>query len=199
MAFIRTFGQLKPSKDVAGVAVKITAQGEAKVTDVQLNPGSSLFSWSPMVGDLALVPAPAWRYINGMVQSDYDTWVMADEDQASPYLGVFYPVAAQNVDWGLLHLGEINSREEFNGYEYSTSTGAGVTPHHTARADQRLGLETDGIMSAIVAIRGIHADPGSNVRSDLGTVTGAHAEGWSAVWAWHETWEDVLTDHEEWA
>lgn len=199
MAFLRTFGQLTPSKPVLGVAVKITAQDEAKVTDIQLNPGSSLFSWSPMVGDLGLVPAPAWRYINGMVQSDYDTWVMADEDSASPYLGVFYPVGPQTVEWGLLHLGEISSREEFNGYEYSTTAGAGVTPHHTARADQRLGLETTGIMSAVVAIRGIHVDPGSNARTDLGTVTGAHPEGWSAVWAWHETWTDVLNEHEEWS
>lgn len=199
MAFLRTFGQLRPSKDVLGVAVKITAQGDAKVTDVQLNPGSSLFSWSPMVGDLALRPAPAWRYINGMVSSDYDTWVMADEDQASPYLGVLVPVGAQTVQWGLLYLGEISSKEEFNGYEYSLTAGAGVTPHHTARADQRLGLSTDGILAAVTAIRGIHTDPGSNARTDLGTVTGAHPDSWSSVWAWHEDWTDVLGEHEEWS
>ncbi|QNL31033.1 hypothetical protein SEA_KAUALA_21 [Microbacterium phage Kauala] len=199
MSFLRTFGQLRPSKPVLGVAVKITAQSEAKVTDIQLNAGSSLFSWSPQVGDLGLRPAPAWRYINGMVQSDYETWVMADEDVASPYQGVFYPVGAQTAEWGLLYLGEISSREEFNGYEYSTTAGAGVAPHLTARADQRLGLTTDGIMSAIVAIRGIHSDPGSSARTDLGTVTGAHPEGWSAVWAWHETWNDVINEHEEWA
>ncbi|UVG34588.1 hypothetical protein SEA_CHEETO1_22 [Microbacterium phage Cheeto1] len=199
MAFLRTFGQLKPSKDVAGVAVKIISQSDAKVTDVQLNPGSSLFSWSPQVGDLALRSAPAWRYINGIIQSDYETWVMADEDLASPYLGRFDPTGEQEVQWGLLYLGKISSLEEFNGYEYSLSTGAGMTPHHTARADQRVGIETTGRMSAIIAIKGIHTDPGSNARSDLGTVTGAHPDGWSAVWAWHETWDDVLDEHEEWS
>lgn len=198
MAFIRTFGQLTPKKDVQGVAVKITAEDEAKVTDVQLNPGSSLFSWSPMVGDLALVAAPAWRYVNGMVQADYATWVMSDEDVASPYRGELYPVGVQTVEWGLLYLGEISGHQVFDGHQYTTTVGAGVTPHLTARQDQRLDLVTDGIMSAIVALKGIHTDPGSNARSDTGTVTEAHAEGWSAVWAWHEDWEDVISDHGGW-
>uniref|UniRef100_A0AAU6R613 Minor tail protein n=1 Tax=Micrococcus phage Olihed TaxID=3092209 RepID=A0AAU6R613_9CAUD len=198
MAFIRTFGQLKPSKPVAGVSVRVVTDGEAKVTDIQLNPGSSLFSWSPQVGDLGLRSAPAWRFINGMVQSDYETWVMADEDLASPYQGVLYPVGTQEVRWGMLYWGEISSRQEFNGYDYRITTGAGTTPHLTARADQRLDLVTGGIMSAIVAVRGIHSDPGDPTRSDLGTVTVAHPDGWSAVWAWHETWDDVLTEHGGW-
>lgn len=198
MAFIRTFGQLKPSKDVAGVSVRVTTDGDAKITDIQLNPGSSLFSWSPMVGDLGLRASPTWRYINGMVSSDYDTWVMTDEDLASPYQGIVYPVGTQTVRWGMLYLGEISSRQEFNGYDYQVSTGAGVTPHLTARSDQRLDLATDGIMSAVVAVRGIHSDPGNPERVDLGTVTEAHAEGWSAVWAWHESWSDVLAEHGGW-
>ena len=69
MAFIRTFGQLKPSKDVAGVSVRVVTDGVAKVTDIQLNPGSLLFSWSPMVSDLGLRASPTWRYINGMISS----------------------------------------------------------------------------------------------------------------------------------
>lgn len=198
MAFIRTFGLLTPKKDVQGVAVKITAEDEAKVTDIQLNPGSSLFSWSPMVGDLALVAAPTWRYVNGMVQADYATWVMSDEDVASPYRGDLYPVGPQTVDWGLLHMGEISTHQVFDGHDYVTTAGAGVTPHLTARQDQRLDLVTDGIMSAIVALKGIHSDPGNNARSDTGTVTESHAEGWSAVWAWHEDWSDVLNDHGGW-
>lgn len=198
MAFLRTFGHLSPSKDVLGVAVRITAKSDAKVTDIQLNPGSSLFSWSHQVGDLGLKAERTWRYINGMIQSDYDTWVMSDEDEASPYRGTLYPVGSQNVEWGLLHMGEISSREVFDGYQYTTSTGSGVTPHLTARADQRLDLTTDGIMSAIVAVRGIHTDPGDPSRNDLGTVTEAHAEGWSAVWAWHDTWDDVTTEHGSW-
>jgi len=198
MAFVRTFGQLKPSKPLLGVAVKVTAQAGANVTDIQLNPGSSLFSWSPQVGDLALKPAPVWRYINGMIQSDYDTWVMADEDQASPYLGVISPLGVQTVQWGLMYLGEISTRQDFSGYEYKLSSGAGITPHHTARADQRLDLTTDGLMSAVVAIRGIHAAPPSNIRTDLGTVTASHAGGWAAVWAWHKTWTDVLAEHGGW-
>lgn len=198
MAFIRTFGQLKPSKDVLGVAVKVTAQAEAKVTDIQLNPGSSLFSWSPMVGDLGLKTAATWRFINGMIQSDYDTWVTSDEDQASPYRGEFYPVGPQEVNWGLLHFGEVSSTTSFDGYEYSISTGAGVTPHLTARADQRLDLVTTGLMSAIVGVKGIHSDPGSPVRTDLDTVTAAHPQGWNRVWAFHETWDDVLAHHGAW-
>jgi len=198
MAFVRTFGQLKPSKPLSGVAIKVTAKADANVTDIQLNPGSSLFSWYPQVGDLALKPTPAWRYINGIIQSDYDTWIMADEDQASPYLGVISPLGTQTVQWGLLHLGEISTRQEFSGYEYTLTSGAGVTPHHTARADQRLDLTTDGLMAAVVAIRGIHVAPGSNIRTDLGDVTASHSKGWAAVWAWHKTWTDVLTEHGGW-
>ncbi|QBZ73212.1 hypothetical protein SEA_THERESITA_21 [Microbacterium phage Theresita] len=198
MAFVRTFGQLKPSKPVHGVSVRVVTDGVARVTDVQLNPGSSLFSWSPMVGDLGLRASPAWRYINGMVQSDYDTWVMSDEDLASPYRGVVYPVGTQRVRWGMLDMGDINSRQEFDGYDYTTTSGAGFTPHLTARSDQRLDLQTDGIMSAIVAVRGIHSDPGDPSRPDLGTVTEAHPDGWSAVWAWHESWSDVLSEHGGW-
>lgn len=199
MAFVRTFGQLKPSKDVVGVAVRITSQEQAKVTDIQLIPGSSLFSWSPQVGDLGLRASPRWRYINGMIQSDYDTWVMSDEDQASPYRGILYPRGAQDVRWGLLHMGQVSSRQEFNGYAYTTSQGAGVTPHLTARADQRLDLVTTGIMGAVIAIKGIHSDAGDAPgRTDLGTVTESHAEGWSAVWAWHDSWENVLAEHGGW-
>lgn len=198
MAFVRTFGQLKPSKDILGVSVKVTAKADAKVTDIQMNPGSSLFSWSPQVGDLGLKPAPVWRYINGMIQSDYDTWVMADEDQASPYLGVISPLGTQAVQWGMMFLGDIGTRQEFSGYEYELSVGAGVTPHHTARADQRLDLTTSGLLSAVVAIRGIHAAPADNIRSDLGSVTASHSGGWAAVWAWHKTWNDVLTEHGGW-
>ncbi|QXO14492.1 hypothetical protein SEA_JENOS_23 [Microbacterium phage Jenos] len=198
MSFLRTFGQLKPSKDVVGVAVKIIAHSDAKVTDIQLNPGTSLFSWSPMVGDLGLKTAPTWRFINGMIQSDYDTWVTSDEDLASPYRGEFYPVAPQEVNWGLLHFGEVSSRQEFNGYEYSVSTGGGTTPHLTARADQRLDLTTTGLMSAIVGVKGIHAAPGSPVRTDLGSVTSAHPQGWNRVWAFHQSWDDVLDEHGAW-
>jgi hypothetical protein len=198
VSFLRTFGQLKPSKSVAGVKVKITTASDAKVTDIQLNPGSSLFSWSPMVGDLGLVTDETWRFINGMIQADYDTWVAADEDEASPYRGQVYPVGTQTVQWGLLYWGDISSPQEMNGYEYSTSTGAGVTPHHTARADQRLDLTTTGLMSAIVGVKGIHADPGSPVRTDLGSVTAAHPQGWNRVWAFHLTWADVLADHGSW-
>ncbi len=198
MAFVRTFGVLTPSKPVLGVAVRVTAKDQAKVTDVQLTPGSSLFSWAPQVNDLGLVPAPRWRHINGMVQVDYDTWVTTDEDSASPYLGVLYPTRQQLVQWGLMYFGEVSTRQEFDGYRYSLTAGAGVTPHLTARADQRVGLSTTGIMSAVVAVRGIHADPGSNERSDLGSVTEAHPDGWSAVWAWHDSWDDVLAEHGEW-
>ena len=198
MAFIRTFGLLTPTKDVLGVAVKISAQSDAKVTDIQLNPGSSLFSWSPMVGDLALVTAPTWRYINGMISADYDTWVMSDEDLASPYRGEVYPVGLQNVQWGLLYWGDITSYQKFDGHDYTTSVGAGVTPHLTSRSDQRLDLVTTGIMSAIVATKGIHTDPGNPVRTDIGTVTAAHPDGWSAVWAWHESWADVVNEHGGW-
>ncbi|QDK03680.1 hypothetical protein SEA_MCUBED_20 [Microbacterium phage MCubed] len=198
MAFIRTFGTLRPSKPTVGVAVKITSQDEARVTDIQLNPGSSLFSWSPMVGDLGLVQAPRWRYINGMISNDYATWVMSDEDLASPYHGEVFPVGVQTVRWGQLYLGEISSRQTFDGPGYAVSVGAGVTPHLTPRADQRLDLETSGIMSAIVGVKGIHEDPGSSARTDAGSVTAAHAEGWSAVWGWHESWNAVLTEHGEW-
>lgn len=198
MAFVRTFGVLKPTKDVQGVAIKISALSESKVTDIQLNAGSSLFQWSAMVGDLGLKATQSWRFINGMIQADYDTWVIADEDIASPYRGIIYPVGVQNVEWGLMYIGEVSSSEDFNGYEYTLSQGAGVTPHHTARADQRLDLTTNGIMSAITAIKGIHVDPGSPERSDLGTVTEAHADSWSAVWAWHEDWASVLEEHGGW-
>lgn len=198
MAFIRAFGQLTPHKEVLGIKVRVTAQDEARVTDIQMNPGSSLFQWSPMVGDLGLITAQTWRYINGMIQADYDTWVMADEDLASPYRGVVYPVGPQIVQWGLMYLGEISSIQQFNGYEYTLSTGSGITPHLTARADQRIDLTTDGIMSAIAGVRGVHVDPGDPSRVDLGTVTGSHAEGWSAVWAWHDDWADVVAEHGGW-
>ena len=198
MSFLRTFGQLKPSKPVLGVAVKVIAHSDAKVTDIQLNPGSSLFSWSPMVGDLGLVTAPRWRFINGMIQSDYDTFVTSDEDQASPYRGVFYPVGPQEVNWGQLHFGEVSSKTSFDGYEYSITTGAGITPHLTARADQRLDLVTTGLMSAIVGVKGISVAPGNPARTDLGSVTAAHPQGWNRVWAFHDSWSDVLAEHGAW-
>lgn len=199
VAFIRTFGNLQPSKDVVGVNVRVRAEGPAKITDVQLVPGSSLFQWSPMVGDLQLRASRNWRFINGMVQRDYDTWVMADEDLASPYRGMIWPRGLQQVEWGLMPFGQISSRVDFNGYDYTLSTGAGVTPHLTARADQRLDLRTSGILSATVAIRGIHEDPGAPpAREDLGTVTESHSEGWPAVWGWHEDWAAVLADHGGW-
>jgi len=198
MAFVRTFGHIKPSRQVLGVAIKVSTQAEANVTDVQLLPGTSLFSWSPQVGDLELRTTPVWRYINGVIQSDYDTWIMSDEDQASPYLGVISPIGVQTVKWGMLYFGEISAGQEFNGYTYDISVGAGITPHHTARADQRLDLTTDGIMSATVAIKGIHTDPGTNVRMDLGTVTQSHPKGWAATIGWHDTWSDVLTEHGGW-
>lgn len=199
MAFIRTFGHLTPSKEVVGVVVKVTAEGPANITDLQMMPGSSLFQWSPMVGDLGLRAAQQWRYINGMVQADYDTWVIADEDQASPYLAHLHPHGPQEVTWGLLQFGEISTTQAFNGFDYTVTKGAGMTPHLTARSDQRLDLVTDSIMSAVVAIKGIHSDPGTPpARVDLGTVTEAHPEGWSSVWGWHQDWDEVLAEHGGW-
>lgn len=201
MAFVRTFGTVhpRPDKEVLGVAVKVTTEGVAKVTDIQMLPGDSVFSWSPQVGDLALVPAPKWRYINGMIQPDYDTWVMADEDIASPYRGIIAPIGAQTVQWGMLYFGDISTQQQFNGHTYDTSAGAGITPHHTARADQRLDLTTDGLMAVTVAINGIHVDPGAGTRVDTGLVVAAHDEGWAAVLGWHDNWSEVLTNHGGWA
>ena len=199
MSFIRIFGHLTTTKDVVGVAVRISAEASAAVTDIQLVPGSSLFSWSPQVGDLHLKSDLRWRYINGMVMSEYDTWVMSDEDIASPYNGVFYPHGAQELRWGMLEFGEVSTKQEFDGTKYTISSGAGVTPHLTARADQRIDIKTDGIMSAIVGIKGIHSDPGSPDRTDLGTVIASHYQGWPAVLGWHEDWDDVLAEHGAWS
>ncbi|AVJ51011.1 hypothetical protein FDJ44_gp20 [Microbacterium phage Pikmin] len=198
MAFVRTFGTLTPSKPVDGVAVAIKTEGEAKVTDVQLVAGSSLFSWSPQVSDLHLKETKTWRFMNGIIQSDYATWVIADEDQASPYWGIIDPVMPQNVRWGMVDMGQISSREELNGLEYTTTAGAGVTPHHTARSDQRLDISTDGHMSVVIGIKGIFENPGDSPRTDLGTVTEAHPDGWAGVWGWHPNWTDVLTNHGGW-
>jgi hypothetical protein len=151
-----------------------------------------------MVGDLGLVTAPTWRFINGMIQSDFDTYVTSDEDLASPYRGEFYPVGPQTVNWGQLHFGEVSSKTSFDGYEYSISTGAGTTPHLTARSDQRLDLVTTGLMSAIVGVKGISVAPGDPTRTDLGSVTAAHPQGWNRVWAFHDSWSDVLAEHGAW-
>lgn len=199
MSFVRTFGTLKPSKEVVGVALKIVTEGTAKVTDIQLVPGNSLFSWSPQVGDLHLKSDLRWRYANGMIMEEYDAWIMSDEDQASPYRATFYPHRSQEVSWGMLDLGTISSKQEFNGAEYSLSTGAGVTPHLTSRSDQRTDIRTTGIMSAIVGIRGISVDPGPPEEQDFTTVIASHLSGWPSVIDSHETWDDVLEEHGAWS
>lgn len=198
MSFVRVFGQVQPSKHVSGVRLTVRSSSDMNVTDLQLNPGSSLFSWSPRVTDLHLRQAPTWRFANGIVRNDLESCILADEDLASPYRAILSPYSTATIDWSLIHAESVSSRMDMDGFKSTTSHGAGVTPVHVARADQDLHLTVSAPVSGIVGVKGVYEYPGENSRLDIGPVVTSHTDWWAAVLAWHPTWSDVLSVHGSW-
>lgn len=199
MSFIRVFGALTPSKEVVGVDLTVVSTSSAKVTDLQLQGGSSLFSWSPQVGDLGLVAEETWDFINGYVLDDYDTVLMTDADVASPFYALITPMSPQTMTWGLMQLGQVQSPQTINGFSHTATQGAGITPHLTRRADQRLDLVTDGISNVVIGVKGVRVRPPDPDIVDLGPVVDAHPASWAQVWGWHLDWSSVTSEHQEWS
>jgi len=201
MSFVRVFGTVTPSKPVAGVDVTVVSTGPSNVSDLQLVPGTSLFAWSPQVGDLGLVGDETWHFVNGMVTSEYDTVLVCDEDAPSPYYAKLWPVTQQQtVSWGMMEFGELDGTIRYDGFQHTVNRGAGISPHCTPRADQSLDIRTNGYSLLLLGIKGIHpAPPPFELVDSLGSVNESHIGNWAEVWAWHESWDDVLAHHEDWS
>lgn len=162
---VRLFGRFWPSTQhpVARIRLRVLARqtpdsAEARVTDLQLQPGKHITGWALNTRDLGVQAVDGWQFRNGIVYGDQTLIVIADVPEASPTRWEIIR-ANGNASIGDYHLGHVTSAT-IDGHTHTATQGAGIPPHLTARADIDVPLRLEGRASLRCWFRGLAAvDP----------------------------------------